>query len=58
VPHKDACLLSDEQVQQTLVFCFPEALFHNKELDIGEDGYGEKLKESQKKTTCCFPKES
>ena len=32
VPHKDACLLSDEQARQTLGSCFPELLFHNKEL--------------------------
>ena len=31
MPHKDACLLSDEQARQTLDFCFPELLFHNKE---------------------------
>jgi hypothetical protein len=30
VPQKDVCLLSDEQAQQTLDFCFPELLFHNK----------------------------
>ena len=31
MPHKDACLLSDEQARQTLGFCFPEVLFHNRE---------------------------
>jgi hypothetical protein len=31
VPHKDACLLSDEQARQTLGFCLPELLFHNRE---------------------------
>jgi len=31
VPHKDACLLSDEQARQALGFCFPELLFRNKE---------------------------
>ena len=31
MPHKDACLLSDEQAQRTLGFCFPEVLFHNRE---------------------------
>jgi len=31
MPHKDACLLSDEQARQTLGFCFPELLFHNRE---------------------------
>jgi len=31
VPHKNACLLSDEQARQTLESCFPELLFHNKE---------------------------
>ena len=31
MPHKDACLLSDEQARQTLGSCFPELLFHNKE---------------------------
>ena len=30
MPHKDACLLSDEQARQALGFCFPELLFHNK----------------------------
>jgi len=32
VPHKNACLLSDEQARQILGFCFPEVLFHNREL--------------------------
>ena len=32
MPHKDACLLSDEQARQALGFCFPEVLFHNREL--------------------------
>ena len=31
MPHKDACLLSDEQARQTLGFCLPELLFHNRE---------------------------
>ena len=31
MPHKDACLLSDEQARQTLGSCFLELLFHNKE---------------------------
>jgi len=31
VPHKGARLLSDEQARQTLGFCFPEVLFHNRE---------------------------
>jgi hypothetical protein len=30
VPHKNACLLSDEQAWQALGFCFPELLFRNK----------------------------
>ena len=35
MPHKDACLLSGEQARQTLGFCFPEMLFHNKEFSEG-----------------------
>ena len=31
MPHKDVCLLSDEQARRTLGFCFPEVLFHNRE---------------------------
>jgi hypothetical protein len=38
VPHKDACMLSDEQARQTFSFCFPELLFHNKELLVGHWG--------------------
>jgi len=37
VPHKDACLLSDEQARQTLGFCFPEVLFRNRELSERAD---------------------
>ena len=32
MPHKNACLLSDEQARHTLGSCFPELLFHNREL--------------------------
>ena len=37
MPHKDACLLSDKQARQTLGFCFPEVLFHNRELSERAD---------------------
>ena len=45
VPHKDACMLSDEQARQTFSFCFPELLFHNKELLVGH--WGQSFSHSQ-----------